>query len=89
MRAELLLAPGIRDDHRGSAGFASTSPLAAAADRELGESQTGNRDADAVERVELREAALEERMTKVEKVLGRVVEEAEFLGALRSPETGD
>lgn len=39
-----------------------------------------------IERVELREVALEERITRIEKVLDRVVEEREFVQALRDPQ---
>ena len=39
-----------------------------------------------IERVELREVALEEMITRIEKVLDRVVEEREFVQALRDPQ---
>ena len=39
-----------------------------------------------IERVELREVALEERITRIEKVLDRVLEEREFVQALRDPQ---
>ena len=40
------------------------------------------REAGALERLELREGALEERMARIERVVGGVVEDTEFLKAL-------
>ncbi len=42
-------------------------------------------DVQALPRAELREEALEERIADIERVLERVVEETEFLRALRDP----
>lgn len=45
-----------------------------------------HQDAGAMEQIELRQAAHEERMLRIEGVLGRVIEDTEFLKALRNPD---
>jgi len=43
-------------------------------------------EAGALERLKLREGALQERMARIDRVVGRVVEDTEFLKALGIPE---
>jgi len=45
-----------------------------------------HQDEGAMEQIELRQAAHEERMLRIEGVLGRVIEDTEFLKALRDPD---